>query len=97
MTTRTEVRLAAVAAETAMRGAATYFKSKGINVTDYGMASAILQRHTKARLPEALEDARQAIDANMGEVAEMTFRASMQLAGFDAAKEYAASMEGGEE
>jgi hypothetical protein len=41
----------------------------------------------KIRLPAALHDAREALEANMDAVAVETFRASMSLAGIEAAKE----------
>jgi hypothetical protein len=38
-------------------------------------------------LPEALADAKAAIEANMGKVAEATFVMTIRLAGIEAAKE----------
>jgi hypothetical protein len=46
-----------------------------------------LKASIEAAFPAAIQDAKQAFDAGMGEIAIQTFKASMALAGIDAAKE----------
>jgi hypothetical protein len=48
-----------------------------------------IKANAKIRLPQALAEARQAIEIGMVQVAEKTFAATMALAGIDAAKENA--------
>lgn len=80
--------LASIAAETAMRAAATYLQTHNLKVLDYEAATHCLRSWVKSRLPGALDDARQAIEVNMGLAAEQTFRLSMAQAGIEAAKEF---------
>jgi len=47
-----------------------------------------IRQHAKARISEALRDAREALDVHMPEAAELTFFASMSLAGVEGAKCY---------
>jgi len=49
--------------------------------------SATLRSWVKSNLAEALRDAKDALDANMLQAAEITFKASMVQAGIEAAKE----------
>jgi hypothetical protein len=83
--------LATTAAEIAMRGFADYIAdciSQGFEVVDYEAACEILKRHVKERLPEALDDAKEAFDAHMDTIGCETFAASLRRAGIDAAKEF---------
>ncbi len=81
--------LADRAVEMAMKSAAEYIRQNSTLPPDqihYGSAGEILREEVKAALSEALTDAREALDANMGDVAVHTFAASMRLAGIRAAK-----------
>ncbi len=83
-------QFASQAADTAMRAAADYVRRNGLTVTDYDQATAALRQVVKARLGQALDDARDALDAHMGAaIAQATFDASMRLAGIEAAKQFA--------
>jgi hypothetical protein len=84
--TNTPNTLADVAIKAATAGAIEYIKTHNLKV-DFAFLSESLRAMTKARLPEALHDAKAALDANMGQIAEQTFLASMVLAGVEAAKE----------
>ena len=81
-------KLGTIAAETAMQAAAEYIKANGLKVVDYEVACEALRYYTKSRLGQALEDAKQAIDCGMVDAATMTFKASMAMAGIEAAKEF---------
>jgi hypothetical protein len=77
------------AAEAAMRGAANYIKVHGLmNEVDLGRVTELIGIEVKAILPQALADVKEALDANMGEVAAQTFMASMVIAGINAVKAY---------
>ena len=89
MTNATIDRLGNIAAETAMRAAAEYIRQNNLKVLDYDAATECLRSWCKIKLPQAMADAKQAIDAGMGRVAEATFLASMAQAGIEAAKEFA--------
>lgn len=74
------------AVQAAMRAAEQYLHVHKLEADDRALADA-LKVHVKARITEALADARDAFDCGMADVAEQTFLASMVLAGIDAAKE----------
>lgn len=74
------------AADAAMRAAADYLAIHHLTA-DMDALCACLRSWSKIALPKALRDAREAIDAGMGEVGVQTFLASMALAGIEAAKE----------
>lgn len=78
--------LGAIAADVAMRSAVAYLHTHKLEA-DVDTLVACLRSHAKARLPEALASAKEAIEAGMAAMAEVTFRASMTLAGIEAAKE----------
>lgn len=80
--------LARIAADMAMRGAADYIKLNGLKVADYEVATEIIRAEIKLGIDEALADAKKALDANMGRIAESTFRASMLAIGIRAAKQF---------
>jgi hypothetical protein len=86
---KTTDQLGTIAAETAMRAAAEYVRTNGLKVLDYDAATACLRSYCKVYLPSALADAKSALDCGMGQVAETTFKATMALAGIEAAKEFA--------
>lgn len=75
-----------IGAETAMRAAAEYLRAHSLQADTRALCECI-RSWIKIKLPEALRDAKEALDAGMGQVAETTFRASMALAGIEAAKE----------
>ena len=79
-------RLARAAMEFAVAGAREYADRNGIFL-DLDALSDRLAQHLRATMRGALDDARDAIDAGMVQVAEQTFAASMALAGIAAAKE----------
>jgi hypothetical protein len=79
-------RLADVAVEIAARAAVAYLRQHNIDA-DPRALEATLKSWVKIKLPEALRDAKQALEAGMGQAAEATFKASMALAGIEAAKE----------
>ena len=79
-------KLIRVAADTAMRAAADYLITKGLRY-DLDALVARIRSWIKIKLPEALRDAQQALDANMPQIAAAAFLASMRLAGIEAAKE----------
>lgn len=88
MTTQVD-RLGTIAADVAMRAAAEYIRINNLKVLDYDAATECLRSYCKSRLPMALKDAKDALDCGMGQVAEATFKATMAMAGIEAAKEFA--------
>lgn len=80
--------LGTLAAEVAMRSAAEYVRVNNLRVHDYDAAAECIRAHCKARLSDALRDAKEALDCGMMQVAQATFKATMALAGIEAAKEF---------
>ena len=79
------------AAEAAMRGAAEYIRANNLRSNaNLERITELIKLKAKAALPQALEDAKEALEANMGRLAEQTFMASMVLAGVNAVKDYQA-------
>jgi hypothetical protein len=76
-----------VAMITAMRAAREWFAQHKEAKYDFATLGECLKANVKIRLPQALADAKAAIECNMGQVAQQTFFATMALAGIDAAKE----------
>ena len=70
----------------AVRGAKEYLRAHDLQADNQALC-ACLSAWVKAKLPEALHDAKAAIDCNMHQAAEATFAASMVQAGIEAAKE----------
>lgn len=81
-------QLADAALRIAARGAREYMHQRNLDA-DAGTLFECVKAHIRTALPEALEDARQAIECNMGQVAEQLFATSMLQAGIEAAKECA--------
>lgn len=81
-----QARLVDAGAQIAMRAAAEYLRRHDLGA-DPAALTATLRAWLKIKLPEAMRDARQALEAGMGKVAEQTFAASMAQAGIEAAKE----------
>lgn len=71
------------------RAAAEWFRSHPEARRDDAAFAECLRANLKIRLPEALRDAKEAMDAGMSKIAETTFAATIALAGIDAAKESA--------
>ena len=74
------------AVDAAIRGAVEYLKAHNLAADPDALLSCV-RSWCKIKLPEALRDAKDALDAGMSEVAEQTFAATMALAGIEAAKE----------
>jgi len=75
-----------VAIEIATRGAWEYLRVHQLQADPEALAEC-LRSWCKIKLPLALKDAKDAIDAHMPQVAEATFAATMVQAGIEAAKE----------
>ena len=80
-------RLGSEAAEMAMRAAGAAFATRNYRPQDWDLAVEILRGALKAKLPEALADARDALDAGLNEVAAATFRLSIRGAGVRGAQQ----------
>jgi len=83
---KTTDNLVTAACNLAMRGAGEYLRAHNLTA-DPTSLSACLRSWVKIKLPEALRDAREAIECNMHQAAEATFAATMVQAGIEAAKE----------
>lgn len=70
----------------AAKGAMEYLRVNHLTADNDALA-ACLKSWVKAKWDEAMRDAKEALEANMGQVAESTFAASMLQAGIEAAKE----------
>lgn len=81
--------LGTLAANQAMKAAADWFRQNKMVEIDYQRATDLIREHARRALPQALADAKDAIDARMSSAASATFSASFRLAGINAAKEYA--------
>lgn len=77
------------AADIMMRGAVEFIRSRGLNPADVDLDAIVreLRSRSRAAVDEALADAKVALEnPAMDKVAEMTFAATMKLAGIEAAK-----------
>ncbi len=81
-----EVPLANVATKAALTGAREYLKAHQLKADPADLTER-LRSWVEKMLPQALQDAKEAREAGMADVAEQTFLASMMLAGIGAAKE----------
>ena len=83
-----------IAAQAAMR----YLETHNLTASPDALSSC-LTSWVRAKLPEALRDAREAVEAGMYEYGQMTYQATIALAGIEAAKEagFAASQQSGKE
>ena len=77
---------AGVALGLAAIGAGEYLRRNKLHANADALASC-LRAWIKAKLPEALHDAKEALACHMDQVAEATFKATMLQAGIEAAKE----------
>lgn len=78
--------MAQVAQRIALRGATEYLNAHKLTASNEAL-SACVHSWVKIKFPEAMEDARQAIDCGMVQVAQTTFAATLIQAGIEAAKE----------
>lgn len=78
--------LARAAIQIAFRGAGEYCRAHNLSVDPAALRESI-KKWVGRSIDSALDDAKQALDCNMGAVAEQTFAASMMQAGIEAAKE----------
>lgn len=79
--------LGTLAVDTAARAARVWFDQHPEFSFETDTLVACLRSNVKIRMERALIDAREALDAGMGDAAISTFKAEMALAGIDAAKE----------
>lgn len=79
-------QLAAIAADAGMRAAADYLRLNSVAVTDFQGATEVIREELRKAVGPALDDAKKALEANMGLIAETTFRASMVEAGIKAGR-----------
>ncbi len=70
----------------AERGAVEYLNAHKLRADPSALAEC-LRSWCKIKFPEAMRDAKEAIDCGMGQVAQATFGATMLQAGIEAAKE----------
>ena len=84
--------------EVATQAAMRYLETHNLTADPDALASC-LTSWVRAKLPEALRDAKEALDAGLTEYAELTYNATIVLAGIEAAKEagFPASQQTGEE
>lgn len=79
--------LAKEALNVAMQGARRYYDThKSAPVSEDALAECV-RSWVKAKTPEAVRDAREAVECNMTHAAAWTFSATMLQAGIEAAKE----------
>ena len=71
----------------AARSARIYLEQHNLKAESPESLAESLQAMVKFRLPEALRDAKEALDCHMDKAAEATFATTMAEAGIDAAKE----------
>ena len=79
----------------ATQAATRYLETHTLSADPDALASC-LASWVRAKLPEALRDAKEALDAGLTEYAKLTYNATIVLAGIEAAKE-AGFAAGGEE
>jgi hypothetical protein len=73
-------------ADVAIRAAFAYLRNNRL-VADNTALAACLKANIRARIDEAMADAKAAFACGMREAAQATFNATIALAGIDAAKE----------
>jgi hypothetical protein len=76
--------LANAAAKIAMTAAADVLALRGVTEPDIDALTYALRAQVKADIGQALNDAKEALEANMGAAAEATFAASMRISGIRA-------------
>ena len=84
-------RLAKAAADIMMGSCIGRMNVVGMNPAEHVEAAvAVIRKHAPNAFMAAMADAKEAFDCNMHDVGMATFRASMSLAGINAANELAA-------
>lgn len=78
--------LGRLAADAAMRAAVEYIHVHNLQADTAALLECI-RSWCRIKLPEALKDAKEALECGMGQIAEATFLATMRQAGIEAAKE----------
>ena len=78
--------LVSVAIQIASVGAAEYLRRHNLKASPEALREC-LAAWVKIKLPEAMKDAKAALDSHMTQAAEATFKASLIAAGIEAAKE----------
>jgi 3-polyprenyl-4-hydroxybenzoate decarboxylase len=82
--------LGKLAGDVMSRAAIAYLKKNGkLTLASADALEEPLKRHSRIALPQALEDAKAALDCGMRDAAQLTFKATLALAGIAAAKEVA--------
>lgn len=84
----TEDKIGSIAADVATRSFIAYANRHKLRIDDSYRAADLVRSHAVSAVPQALADARQAVEANMMDAATATFKASFAVAGIAAAKEY---------
>lgn len=85
--------LGKIAGIAVIQGARDYLKANKLTADDT-VLKACAASWMRAKMPEALKDAKDALACGLAKVAEQTFVASMMLAGIEAAKEAAVPVGG---
>ncbi len=80
-------KLGEVAVTIAAKSAVVWMNAHSMKPVSEEAFCECVKSMTRIRLPQALAEAKEAFEANMDAVAVETFRASMSLAGIEAAKE----------
>jgi len=78
--------LGEVAVNMAAVAARTYYRANGLTYDSMDHFCSVIKTEVVAHLEKALADAKDALDANMPQIAEATFKAEMMLAGIATAK-----------
>lgn len=78
--------LAQVAANIVVKAAVTYLQVHHLTADQAALAECC-KSWTRIKLPEAIRDAKEAMDCHMHQAAEATFKASLIQAGIEAARE----------
>ncbi len=86
MTNTDQNSLVEIASTMAVRGAREYLLRNNLKAESTALSSC-LKSWVKAKWPEAIADAKEAIDCGMVQIAQQTFAATMLQAGIEAAKE----------
>ena len=88
MTDQSVVALGNAVVACVLAGGREYLRTHNLTADADALAAAC-RSWAKIKLPEALRDAKEAMDCGMSQVAEQTFKATMFQAGIEAAKEVA--------
>jgi hypothetical protein len=81
-----EPEIGSAIADIAMRSAVAYLRNHDL-VADNAALAKCLKAHIRMVLPQAIKDAKDALECGMRDAANCTLAASISLAGIEAAKE----------